>query len=144
LRVVLDGNVIAQTSQGFRVLETSHPPNYYFPPDDVDDMTLARSGGASWCEFKGRAHYGDVRAGNRIERDAAWGFDDPSPGFEPIRGYVAFYPGMDASFVETSSSSRSPAGSTGDGSPMMSWAPSRARRERSAGDDRSARSGRAT
>jgi uncharacterized protein (DUF427 family) len=67
LRVVLDGNVIAQTSRGFRVLETSHPPNYYFPPDDVDDTALARSGGASWCEFKGRAHYCDVRAGNRIE-----------------------------------------------------------------------------
>jgi uncharacterized protein (DUF427 family) len=101
LRVVLDRNVIAQTHRGFRILETSHPPNYYFPPGDVADGALARSGGASCCEFKGSANYFDVRSGNRVERDAAWGYDDPSPGFEPIRGYVAFYPGrMDACFVD--------------------------------------------
>ena len=101
LRVVLDGTVIAQTSRGFRVLETSHPPNYYFPPDDVADGALARSRGTSWCECKGQAHYFDVRGGDRVERDAGWGYDQPSPGFEPIRGYVAFYPGrMDACFVD--------------------------------------------
>jgi uncharacterized protein (DUF427 family) len=47
LRVVLDGNVIAQTTRGVRVLETSHPPNYYFPPDDVADGALARRSGTS-------------------------------------------------------------------------------------------------
>ena len=35
LRVVLGGDVVAETTRAFRVLETSHPPNYYFPPDDV-------------------------------------------------------------------------------------------------------------
>jgi uncharacterized protein (DUF427 family) len=101
LRVVLDGNVIAQTTRAFRVLETSHPPNYYFPADDVADGARARSRGTSWREYNGRAHYFDVRGGDRAERDAAWGYDDPSPGFEPMRGYVAFYPGrMDSCFVD--------------------------------------------
>lgn len=99
--MTFDGNVIAQTRRGFRVLETSHPPIYYFPPDDIADDALARSGGSSWCEFKGEAHYFDVRSGTRVERDAAWGYDDPNPGFEPIRGYVAFYAGrMDACFID--------------------------------------------
>jgi uncharacterized protein (DUF427 family) len=101
LRVVLNGTVIAQTRRGFRVLETSHPPNYYFPPDAVAEPTLTRSHHASFCEFKGAAHYFDVRSGDRVEPDAAWGYADPSPGFEPLRGYVAFYPGrMDACFVD--------------------------------------------
>lgn len=101
LRVVLDRTVIARTRRGFRVLETSHPPNYYFPLDDVAGGALTRSRGASFCEFKGQAHYFDVRSGDRVERDAAWGYADPSAGFEPIRGYVAFYPGrMDACFVD--------------------------------------------
>jgi uncharacterized protein (DUF427 family) len=101
LRVVLDGTVIARTRRGFRVLETSHPPNYYLPLDDVADGALTWSRGASLCEFKGQAHYFDVRSGDRVERDAAWGYADPSAGFEPIRGYVAFYPGrMDACFVD--------------------------------------------
>jgi len=101
LRVVLDGSPIAQTARGLRVLETSHPPNYYFPPDDDVDRALSRTDHTSWCEFKGRAHYFDVTVGDRVEANAAWGYDDPSPGFEAIRGYVAFYPArMDACFVD--------------------------------------------
>lgn len=94
LRVVLDGRVIAETTRGLRVLETSHPPNYYFPPDDIDRAALERSEGASFCEFKGRAHYFRVHAGTRTEPDAAWSYDDPSAAFSPLRGYVAFYAGQ--------------------------------------------------
>jgi len=99
--VVLDGSPIAQTGRGFRVLETSHPPNYYFPPEDVVDGALARTGHTSWCEFKGHAHYFDVTVADRFEANAAWGYDHPSPGFEALRGCVAFYPArMDACFVD--------------------------------------------
>ena len=67
LTVVLGGVTIADTTRGYRVLETSHPPNYYFPPDDVvpGRARTPRAGG-SFCEWKGRAHYFTVRAGERI------------------------------------------------------------------------------
>jgi hypothetical protein len=32
LRILFAGRVIAATTAGFRVLETSHPPVYYLPP----------------------------------------------------------------------------------------------------------------
>ena len=35
LRVVVGGRTIADTRRGLRVLETSHQPVYYLPPDDV-------------------------------------------------------------------------------------------------------------
>ena len=35
VRVELDGTVIADSTGALRVLETSHPPTYYVPPDDV-------------------------------------------------------------------------------------------------------------
>jgi uncharacterized protein (DUF427 family) len=101
LRVVLGGTVIAETTRGFRVLETSHPPNYYFPPEDVRAGALERTAETSFCEFKGRAHYCTVRGGDHEEVDAAWAYDTPSPAFAPITGYVAFYAGrMDACFVD--------------------------------------------
>ncbi len=101
LVVVLGGETIAETTDGVRVLETSHPPNYYFPPSDVAPGTLEPSAGRSFCEFKGRAHYFTVRGGDRVEKDAAWGYDRPSDAFAPLAGYVAFYPGrMDACFVD--------------------------------------------
>ncbi|MGQ0805503.1 MAG: DUF427 domain-containing protein [Actinomycetota bacterium] len=101
LVVVLGGDTIADTTRGFRVLETSHPPNYYLPPDDIVPGALEPSDGRSFCEFKGRAHYFTVRGGDRIEVDAAWGYDRPSTAFEAITGHVAFYPArMDACFVD--------------------------------------------
>jgi len=101
LRVVLGGEVIAETTRGLRVLETSHPPNYYFPPGDVADDALERGEGASFCEFKGRAHYFTVRGGGRAEPEAAWGYDRPSAPFDALTGYVAFYAGrMDACYVD--------------------------------------------
>ncbi len=101
LRVVLGGVVIAETRRGWRVLETSHPPNYYFPADDVAPGALERGDGASWCEFKGQAHYFTARAGDRVAAEAAWGYDSPSPGYEALAGAVAFYAGrVDAAFVD--------------------------------------------
>ena len=105
LRVLLGGQVIANTTNGFRVLETSHPPNYYFPPAAIVAGALEPAKGASFCEWKGRAHYFTVRAGAgvdaRVAPEAAWRYDEPSAAFEAIRGYVAFYAGrMDACFVD--------------------------------------------
>jgi uncharacterized protein (DUF427 family) len=98
---VLGGVTIAETRRAYRVLETSHPPNYYFPPDDVLDGALTAVDDASFCEWKGRAHYFDVRGGDRIAPRAAWGYDAPSERFAPLRSHVAFYPAsMDACFVD--------------------------------------------
>lgn len=101
LVVVLGGVTIADTRRAYRVLETSHPPNYYLPPDDVRPDALVPADGSSFCEWKGRARYYSVRGGDRVEEHAAWSYDAPSPRFVPITGYVAFYPGrMDACFVD--------------------------------------------
>ncbi|HMF03375.1 MAG TPA: DUF427 domain-containing protein [Acidimicrobiia bacterium] len=101
LAVVLGGETVAATSRGLRVLETSHPPNYYFPLADVAPGVLERSSGGSFCEFKGRAHYYAVRGGGRVEPDAAWVYDEPGTGYESLAGTVAFYAGRtDACFVD--------------------------------------------
>jgi uncharacterized protein (DUF427 family) len=100
IRIELGGRVIAETSGAYRVLETSHPPNYYLPPDDIVPGALVRAHGRSLCEWKGQAHYFDVHAGERVEPQAAWGYDRPTAAFAAITGYVAFYAGrMDACWV---------------------------------------------
>lgn len=91
LRVVLARRVVAETVAGFRVLETSHAPTYYFPPDDVDEDALLTRDDMTVCEFKGLSRYFDVRAGRTIAKRAAWCYDDPTPGFAVIGGYLAFY-----------------------------------------------------
>jgi len=93
--------VIAETRNAKRVLETSHPPVYYIPPDDIRSGSLVRSDRTSWCEFKGRARYYDVRVGDCVIPGAAWSYPDPVPGFEAIKNHVAFYPAaMEACYVD--------------------------------------------
>jgi hypothetical protein len=46
------------------------------------------------------AHYLDVVSGDRREVAAAWLYPEPTPGFEAIRGFPAFYPArMEACYV---------------------------------------------
>lgn len=95
------GEKIATTRNARRVLEMSHPPVYYIPPEDVLPGTLIRSRRTSWCEFKGRARYHDVRVGERVAHAAAWSYPDPVSDFESIKDHVAFYPAaMDGCFVD--------------------------------------------
>lgn len=97
--VVLGETVVADTRRSLRVLETSHPPTYYLPPEDVAAGVLREVPGASsWCEFKGRARYWDVVGRDASGREvraprAAWTYPTPSPGYEALAGYVALYPG---------------------------------------------------
>jgi uncharacterized protein (DUF427 family) len=102
IRVELGGESVADTTRAHRVLETSHPPVYYVPLDDVAPGVLTPSGGrTTFCEWKGIATYYDaIVAGRRVAR-AAWTYRDPRPAFREIRDAVAFYPGrMDACFVD--------------------------------------------
>lgn len=92
IEIVFGGTLIVDTTRALRVLETSHPPAYYVPLEDVADGVLSASGRATYCEFKGEARYHDVCVGGRCAAEAAWGFDDPASGYELLVGHVAFYP----------------------------------------------------
>ena len=85
------GAVVADTRRSVRVLETSQPPAYYLPPDDVDMALLVPSTRQSFCEWKGVASYFDVVVGDVTTPAAAWTYRDPVPAFAAIAGYVAFY-----------------------------------------------------
>ncbi len=94
LLVESGGRVVAETTRGARVLETSHPPVYYFPPDAVDPELLAGEARApTACEWKGLARYFDVVVGARRWNEAAWCYPDPVPEFLAIQGWFAFYAG---------------------------------------------------
>jgi uncharacterized protein (DUF427 family) len=82
-------------------LETSHPPSYYFPPEDIAPFVLRPSRRRSFCEWKGEAIYFDVLVHGETLRDVAWSYPDPNPAFISLRDHVAFYAGpFDSCFVD--------------------------------------------
>ena len=84
--------VLADTLGAKRVLETSHPPVYYIPPDDIRMEYLRSSPGSTWCEWKGQADYYDLVLDDQLIPRVAWAYLRPRSGFEEIQDYLAFYP----------------------------------------------------
>ncbi|MEL6693721.1 MAG: DUF427 domain-containing protein, partial [Pseudomonadota bacterium] len=100
LRVEFEGQTIAETTAAIRVLETSHPPTYYIPPEDVIRSVLSPNPHRSLCEWKGQARYFDLTIDNRSSELACWSYTKPTRAFRSIEGFIAFYPSrVDACFL---------------------------------------------
>jgi len=100
LRVVFNGETVADTVKAYRVLETSSPPTYYIPPADVSMQYLSPARLRTHCEWKGVAGYWDLTVNGRSSPEAAWSYPSPTPAFDPIKDYISFYAGrVDACYV---------------------------------------------
>jgi uncharacterized protein (DUF427 family) len=91
ITIELGGELVLDTTDSIRILETSHPPVYYFEPEAFL-VPVHEAGGLSMCEFKGMAHYLTIATAKRIAVRSAWSYPDPWPGYEGIAGRVAVYP----------------------------------------------------
>ena len=92
VRIVHRGVVVADSGRSVRTLETSHPPSYYIPREDVAMALLRPSARRSLCEWKGQASYFDVAVEGEVFEQAAWSYPSPTPAFAALAGFVAFYP----------------------------------------------------
>ena len=100
VRIVLGGETIATTDRALRVLETSHPPGIYVPPEAFAAGALSPNPQRTVCEWKGLAEYWDLSGGELTRVAAAWSYPEPSPGFEAIAEYLSVYPGrVDACYL---------------------------------------------
>lgn len=91
VRVVVDGQLIAETQRPLVLFESSLPPRYYIPPSDVKQHLLEPSDTTTRCAYKGRATYRSLEAGGAKGKDVAWLYDEPNPEAERIAGYLCFY-----------------------------------------------------
>jgi uncharacterized protein (DUF427 family) len=85
------GRLLADGTRSWRILETSHPPVYYLPRDDVTAGVLEPSARRSYCEYKGEATYWHLRVGDELLRHAAWSYQQPAAQYAAMAGAVAFY-----------------------------------------------------
>jgi uncharacterized protein (DUF427 family) len=85
------GVIVADTRRAVRTLETSHPPSYYIPRDDIATGVLRQASGSSFCEWKGAATYWDVVVDGVALSRVGWSYPVPTPNFDCLRDHVAFY-----------------------------------------------------
>ena len=94
ISVYFNGKLIADSRRTWRVLETSHPPVYYIPLEDIRTDFLVSAQGGSWCEWKGQAAYFDIVVGDKTAGKAAWSYPRPTRPFAALKDHVAFYAGL--------------------------------------------------
>lgn len=101
IQVIFNGIIIADSHHAKRILETSHPPVYYLPPEDVQLEHLTPTRRSTFCEWKGTASYYTITVGDKSITNAAWFYRQPAHPYEALAIYVAFYPGkMNACYVD--------------------------------------------
>jgi uncharacterized protein (DUF427 family) len=89
--VEFGGRVIADTTAAIRILETSGPPTFYVPLEDVRHELLHPAEGSTFCEWKGTAAFVDVVVEHRRADRAGWHYPQPDQAYLAIAGHVAFY-----------------------------------------------------
>lgn len=74
---------------------TTIQPAYYLPPTSVK-VPLATTPNQTWCEWKGQATYYSIMSpisASETVHNRIWSYNNPTPNFEAIRGYLSFYAG---------------------------------------------------
>jgi uncharacterized protein (DUF427 family) len=91
VRVLVDGEVLADTTRARVLFESNLPPRYYIPHEDVRMDLLETSDKVTRCAYKGLAQHRHVRANDTLHEDLAWTYPQPEHDGEPVRDLIAFY-----------------------------------------------------
>jgi uncharacterized protein (DUF427 family) len=87
VRVLLDGECLADSTHAKGLFETGHPARWYLPRADVRPDLLEPSDTRTHCAYKGEAEHFHALG----HEDVAWTYPEPLRDGEPVRGLVAFY-----------------------------------------------------
>lgn len=90
VKAMWKGKVIAESDKT-EVVEGNH----YFPPDSVKKEFFKESKTHYTCPWKGEASYYNIEVDGETNEDAAWYYPDPKDAAKNIKGYVAFWKGVE-------------------------------------------------
>lgn len=91
VRVLIEGEVVADSVRSSVLYEATLPSRYYLPQSDVRMDLLTATDTESQCPYKGWAHYWSVTVDGSTHEDIAWGYRTPLPESTGVAGLVCFY-----------------------------------------------------
>lgn len=92
MKAIWNGQVIAESDATINV-----EGNQYFPASTVNKEYLSSSETHSVCPWKGTASYYNLEVNGETNKDAAWYYPETSGQAKNIKGYIAFWKGVQIS-----------------------------------------------
>jgi len=89
VRVIVGGEIIADSRAAIAMKEGDYPVVYYLPRQDVRTERLARTSHTTYCPFKGHAAHFSILNG---PENAVWSYEQPYDEMRDIKDLLAFYP----------------------------------------------------
>lgn len=90
VQAIWNNEVIAE-SDATIVIEGNH----YFPPSSIKQEYFKNTETHTKCPWKGVASYYDIEVDGDVNKDAAWYYPEISELAKSIKGYIAFWKGVE-------------------------------------------------
>lgn len=90
MKAIWNGQVLAESDKTI-VIEGNH----YFPPESITEEYFKTSDTHTTCPWKGLASYYSLDVDGKSNEDAAWYYPEVSELAKGIKGYVAFWNGVE-------------------------------------------------
>jgi uncharacterized protein (DUF427 family) len=101
VKIVVGGEVVAETTRPRLLFETGLPTRYYIPKLDVRLDLLTPTKTTTRCPYKGNASYWTVNVNGKEFTDIVWGYPAPIPDCSKIENLLCFYDEkVDAVYVD--------------------------------------------
>jgi uncharacterized protein (DUF427 family) len=90
MKAIWNNEVLAESNDTI-VIEGNH----YFPENTINKKFFKSSDTHTVCPWKGTASYYSLDVNGDLNKDAAWFYPEASEMAKPIKGYVAFWKGVE-------------------------------------------------
>ncbi len=90
VKAIWNNTVIAESDATVQV-----EGNHYFPPSTVKKEYFKTTDTHTNCPWKGVASYYDIEVDGDVNKDAAWYYPEVSELAKGIKGYIAFWKGVE-------------------------------------------------
>ena len=91
VRVVLGGEIVAESTRTHFQFETNMPTRYYIPMNDVRMALMSQTDSQTRCPYKGIASYWSAELGEEKFEDIAWSYPDPVSDCPRIKNLMCFF-----------------------------------------------------
>ena len=90
MKAIWNGAILAESDS---IITLEH--NHYFPEEALNRQYFKPSGTTTLCPWKGTANYYTIEVEGELNKDAAWEYREPKAEAKHIKGYIAFWRGVE-------------------------------------------------